>query len=119
MFIQINHLGDEAIKALKKAQPMIGKWEETTYKEAFQEFQEATHYKYLDGGGQAFDCAVLSYQKKKVFNPYKTADGSDIMRKAFFVSDLNRALVEKEMLNGLDRFVKARKGRSYVDKTPA
>ena len=121
MFIEIKHLGDEAIAALKKAQPMLedNRYQKPDYTNAFQEFQRATNYKYLDGGTQAFDCAVLSYRRKKAFNPYKMEDGSSTMRQAFFVSDVNKAFVEKEMLNGLDRFVKAKRRGTYAEKIEA
>jgi len=63
MFIKINELPDEALDALKK------------------EFQRSTEFKYLDGGFNAFNVAVLSYRRKKVFNPYKSDFGEDTMRK--------------------------------------
>ena len=121
MFIQLSQLGDEAIAALKKAQPMLGgnMYLKPEYNAAFQEFQRATDYKYLDGGTTAFDCAVLSYQRKKSFNPYKSVDGSDTIRKAIFVSETNKGFVEKEMLKGLDNYVIAKQRRAYETKIKA
>ena len=83
MFIKINELPDEALAALKKAAPLQGEsqMKKKAYEESFQEFQRSTEFKYLDGGFNAFNVAVLSYRRKKVFNPYKSDFGEDTMRK--------------------------------------
>ena len=83
MFIKINELPDEALAALKKAAPLQGEsqMKKKAYEESFQEFQRSTEFKYLDGGFNAFNVAVLSYRRKKAFNPYKSDFGEDTMRK--------------------------------------
>lgn len=80
MFINIKDLSDDALATLKKAAPHQGPTQMKTpeYEEAFHEFQRKTNWKYLDGGFNAFNTAVLSYRRKKVFNPYKSDSGDRI-----------------------------------------
>jgi hypothetical protein len=82
MFIKIKELNEEAISTLKKAAPYQGpeRMTQSEYVDAFQEFSKVTNFKYLDGGFNAFETAVLSYRRKKDFNPYKS-DEDDIVRK--------------------------------------
>lgn len=108
MFINIKDLSDEALATLKKAAPHQGATQMKTpeYEEAFHEFQRSTNWKYLDGGFNAFNTAVLSYRRKKVFNPYKN-DSGDRMEKVIVGDKIDSEVLQKKFKQNRERIIRS------------